>query len=120
MLKRKKKRERKAQRHTMLLYTLHSRPSSSSPTKCICFCCSSEHGRERSENDFFTGDGESHVVVEAELFLGSPEKALKLGVSQEGDGDNVPAPVLAHVDGEVAFGNVERESVLVVAAVFLA
>ncbi|KAK8700048.1 hypothetical protein V6N13_018453 [Hibiscus sabdariffa] len=91
------------------------------PAIIASLCCSSKHGiSERAKNDFFARDCESHVVVEPELFLGSPEQALELGVAQERDRHNVPAPVLAHVNGEVAFGNVEREPVSVVPAVFLA
>lgn len=65
-----------------------------------------EHFGQGAENDFFAGDGDSHVVIEAELFLGASEEALKLGVRQEGDGDYVSAAVLADVNREVAFRDV--------------
>ena len=45
-------------------------------------------------------------MVEAELLFCSPKKDLKLGMREKGDGDDVAAPGFAHVDGEVALGNV--------------
>ncbi|KAK0581983.1 hypothetical protein LWI29_020108 [Acer saccharum] len=54
-------------------------------------------GGGKSDN----GDGEAHIVIEAELFLCSLEQALEFRVGQECDGDNVSASVFADVDGEV-------------------
>ncbi|KAK1274562.1 hypothetical protein QJS04_geneDACA017309 [Acorus gramineus] len=82
---------------------------------------SAKHGSERAKDDLLAGDGETHIVVEAELLFSPPEEALELRVTEEGHGDDEPAPVLADVDGEVTFGDVERvEFVGVVAALFVA
>lgn len=59
-------------------------------------------------------------MSEPEFFLSSSQKALELGVSQEGDWDDVSGSVLAHVHGEVALGDVHRQAVFVTVAVFLA
>lgn len=58
-------------------------------------------------------------MIESELLLGSPKQTLELWVSEEGDGDDESASILADVDGEVAFGDVEGELVFIV-HVFLA
>lgn len=65
------------------------------------------------------GDSESHIVIEAKLFLGLSKEGLKLRVSQKGDGDNVSTSVFSDVDGEMAFGNIEGKSIMVVVAVVL-
>lgn len=82
---------------------------------------SSEHRSKRSKNDFFTRDGNAHIVIKPELFFGTLKEALELGVSQEGDGYYVSTSVFAYVDGKVAFWYVEWEVVfVVVVALFLA
>lgn len=58
---------------------------------------------------FVARDSETHIVIEAKFFLGSPEKALKLRSGQERDGNNVSGPVSSDVDDEVSLGNVEGE-----------
>ncbi|CAL9105592.1 unnamed protein product, partial [Musa acuminata var. zebrina] len=73
---------------------------------------SSERGGEGAEGHLVAGDGEAHVVLEAELLLGLAEEALELGVVQVGDGHDVPAPVLADVHHEVAPGHVHRRPFL--------
>ncbi|CAD5175233.1 unnamed protein product, partial [Musa acuminata subsp. malaccensis] len=67
-----------------------------------------ERRGEGAEDGLVAGDGEAHVVVEAELLLGLAEEALELGVVQVGDGHDEAAPVRADVDDEVALGNVHR------------
>lgn len=59
-------------------------------------------------------------MIEAELLLGTAEQALELRVSEEGDRNNVPAPVLADVDGEMTFRYVQRQPIFIVAMVFFA
>lgn len=75
---------------------------------------SPDHGGEGSEEYFLAGERQPHFVVESELLLRSPEKALELRVSQEGDRNDVAAPILADVDGEVSFRDVDGEAILVV------
>ncbi|CAD5195022.1 unnamed protein product, partial [Musa acuminata subsp. malaccensis] len=70
---------------------------------------SPEHGGEGTEDDLLAGDGEPHVVVEAELLLGLAEEALELGPLQVGDGHDEAAPLLPHVHREVALGHVPRQ-----------
>ena len=45
------------------------------------------------------------MVVEAEFLLREAEETLKIRVSQEGNGDDISAPMLADVDGEMSLGN---------------
>lgn len=65
------------------------------------------------------GNSESHIVIEAKLFLSLSKEGLKLGVSQKGDGHNVSTSVFSNVDSEMAFGNIQRKSIIVVVVVLL-
>lgn len=58
-------------------------------------------------------------MIEAEFFFGLTQEALELRVSQEGDGNNVPRPVLSHVHREMALGDVDGKTILIVAVLLL-
>ena len=66
---------------------------------------------------FVARDGETHIVVEAKLFLGLLEQRLKLWASEERNGHNISAPILSNVHHKVALWNVQRKALLVVAIV---
>ncbi|GER42315.1 ATP-dependent RNA helicase ded1 [Striga asiatica] len=48
-------------------------------------------------------------MVEPKFLLGPPQQALELGSGQVRDGHNVPGPVLAHIDREMAPWHVRRQ-----------
>lgn len=45
------------------------------------------------------------MVVKSKFLLGKAEKALKIGVSQNGYRDDISAAIVADVDGEMSLGN---------------
>lgn len=65
------------------------------------------------------GNSESHIVIEAKLFLSLSKEGLKLRMSQKGDGNNVSTSVFSDVDSEMAFGDIERKSIIVIVVVVL-
>ena len=64
-----------------------------------------ESGGEWPENHLFTRNSKAHMVAKPEFLLCKAEKALEIGVSQERDGDDISAPILADIDGEMSLGN---------------
>lgn len=58
-------------------------------------------------------------MIEPEFFFCLTEEALELGVSQERDGNNVPRPVLSHINREMALWDVDGEAIFVVAVLLL-
>ena len=53
-------------------------------------------------------------MIEAKFFFSLTKERLKLGVSQKRDGYNVSTSVLSNVDSEMAFGDIERETIVIV------
>ena len=67
------------------------------------------------EGGLIAGQGDTHVVVEAKLLLGLPEKLLQLWRRKARHRHDVASPADADVHGEVAPRHVPRQPIVVAA-----
>ena len=63
---------------------------------------------------FIARNSEASVMIEPKFFSGLLEQDLERRMVEKFDGDNVSGSVLTNVDNKMAFGDVERETRLVV------